>query len=192
MRSLLSSVAPEVGPALLGSVLTTRLDGGTTSVIITEVEAYASDDPASHSYRGRTRRNASMFGPPGTLYVYRSYGIHWCMNVTTGPEGEASALLLRGGQLTIGRAHATRRRGRTDHLTDGPGKLTQALGVTGDHDGLDLLDPSSPIQLLPGEPLPSIATPRIGITKAVDVPWRWVATGPVLSSLPDTETDEHD
>ena len=110
----------------------------------------------------------------------------------TGPEGEASALLVRGGQLTAGHAHAARRRGRDDHLTDGPGKLTQALGVTGDHDGLDLLDPSSPIRLKTGVRLPSTATPRIGITKAVDVPWRWVATGPVLSPFPDTETDEPD
>lgn len=192
MRTLLSAPAPEVGPALLGSVLTTTLRGHHTAVIITEVEAYASDDPASHSFRGRTRRNASMFGPPGTLYVYRSYGIHWCMNVTTEPEGEASALLLRAGELTAGREHAVHRRGRSDHLTDGPGKLTQALGVTGDHDGLDLLDPSSPIQLRPGSRLSSITTPRIGITKAVDVGWRWVATGPVLSPFCDTETDEHD
>ncbi|MEX1005258.1 MAG: DNA-3-methyladenine glycosylase [Acidimicrobiia bacterium] len=192
MRTLLSAPAPAVGPGLLGSLLTTTLGGRHTAVIITEVEAYASDDPASHSFRGRTRRNASMFGPPGTLYVYRSYGIHWCMNVTTGPEGEASALLLRAGELTAGREHAAHRRGRSDHLTDGPGKLAQALGVTGDHDGLDLLDSSSPIQLRPGERLSAITTPRIGISKAVDVPWRWVATGPVLSPLPDTETDEHD
>lgn len=190
MRDLLTIAAPEVGPALLGSLLTTTLDGRSTSVILTEVEAYASDDPASHSFRGRTPRNASMFGPPGTLYVYRSYGIHWCMNVTTGPEGEASALLLRAGQLYEGREHAERRRGRTDHLTDGPGKLTQALGVTGDHDGLDLLAPSSPVRLQPGTRLPSTATPRVGITKAVDVPWRWIATGPVLSPFPDIETDE--
>ena len=191
MRTLLTAPAPEVGPALLGAILTTTLAGQQTAVVITEVEAYASDDPASHSFRGRTRRNASMFGPPGTLYVYRSYGIHWCMNVTTGPEGEASALLLRAGELTAGHLHAERRRGRVDHLTDGPGKLTQALGVTGDHDGLDLLDPSSPIQLRPGIPLSAITTPRIGITKAVEVPWRWVATGPVLSRFADTETDEH-
>lgn len=192
MRALLCGAAPEVGPRLLGSVLTTTVAGLRTALIITEVEAYASNDPASHSYRGRTRRNASMFGRPGTLYVYRSYGIHWCMNVTTGPEGEASALLVRAGQLTEGRRHAERRRGRSDRLTDGPGKLTQALGVTGDHDGLDLLDTASPIQLQPGTRLPWITTPRIGITKAVGVPWRWVATGPVVSPFPDTETNEHD
>jgi DNA-3-methyladenine glycosylase len=184
VRTLLTAPAAEAGPAFLGSVLTTTLAGHRTEVIITEVEAYASDDPASHSFRGRTRRNASMYGPPGTLYVYRSYGIHWCMNVTTGPEGEASALLLRAGELTAGHEHAERRRRRTDHLTDGPGKLTQALGVTGDHDGLDLLDDASPIRLQPGTRLPSIATPRVGITKAVEVPWRWVATGPVLSPFP--------
>lgn len=191
MRALLSAPAPEVGPALLGSVLTTTLAGQDTAVIVTEVEAYASDDPASHSFRGRTRRNSSMYGPPGTLYVYRSYGIHWCMNVTTGPEGEASALLLRAGELIVGHEHAEGRRGRADHLTDGPGKLTQALGVTGDHDGLDLLDPSSPIRLQPGNRLTWITTPRIGITKATAVGWRWVATGPVLSPFPDPESDEH-
>ena len=192
MRDLLGAAAPEVGPALLGTILTTTLGGERTAVIITEVEAYASTDPASHSFGGRTLRNASMFGPPGTLYVYRSYGIHWCMNVTTGPEGEASALLLRAGVLIEGHEHAERRRGRPDHLSDGPGKLTQALGVTGEHDGLDLLDPAGPIRLRAGAPLSWTVGPRIGITKAVDVPWRWVATGPVLSPFPDTETDEHD
>ena len=190
MRALLGAAAPDIGPALLGSVLWSTLDGVRTAVVITEVEAYASDDPASHSFRGRTPRNASMFGPAGTLYVYRSYGIHWCMNVTTGPEGEASALLVRAGVLIEGREEAERRRGRTDRLADGPGKLTQALGVTGCHDGVDLLDPVSPIRLRSGPALPWKATPRIGISKAVDVPWRWLATGPVMSPFPDTEIDE--
>ncbi|MEX1044089.1 MAG: DNA-3-methyladenine glycosylase [Acidimicrobiia bacterium] len=136
MRGLLGAPAPEIGPRLLGSVLTTTLEGSEVSVVITEVEAYTSWDPASHSYSGRTARNVSMFGPPGTLYVYRSYGIHWCMNVVTGPSGEASALLLRAGVVLAGREAAVRRRGRETHLSDGPGKLTQALGVTGVHDGL--------------------------------------------------------
>lgn len=192
MRTLLTAPAPSIGPHLLGAVLTTNFAGGETSVVITEVEAYSSDDPASHSYRGPTPRNESMFGPPGTLYVYRSYGIHWCMNVTTGPAGEASALLLRAGHPLNGREVMVARRGRATHLADGPGKLTQALGVTGDHDGIDVLDPASPIQLSPGAALPWEATPRIGISRAVAVPWRWVAVGPVLSPFPETEIDEPD
>lgn len=185
MRSLLCAPAPEIGPRLLGSVITTAFEGAEVSVIITEVEAYTSTDPASHSYPGRTPRNASMFGPPGTLYVYRAYGLHWCMNITTGPVGEASALLLRAGVVQTGTETAVQRRGRETHLSDGPGKLTQALGINGAHDGLDVLDRTGPVLLKPGAPLDWVATPRIGISRAVDVPWRWVAVGPVLS--PDSE-----
>ena len=185
MKALLSRPAPDVGPALLGSVLRSTVDGCEVEVIVTEVEAYASDDPASHSFRGKTARNASMFGPPGTLYVYRSYGIHWCMNVTTGPEGEASALLLRAGYPIRGHDVIRRRRGRTDHLADGPGKLCQALGVSGELDGIDVFDPRSPVTIAPGTRLAYEVTSRIGISKAVDVPWRWVATGPVSWPAPD-------
>ena len=187
MRSLLTRPAPEVGPAILGCVLSTTIDGETTAVVITEVEAYTSDDPASHSFRGRTTRNASMFGMPGTLYVYRSYGIHWCMNVTTSPEGEASALLLRAGTPIAGREVMVRRRGRGDHLADGPGKLTQALGVTGDLDGADVLDDHGPVRLEPGRALAWETTPRIGISRAVDEHWRFVATGEVSSPGPAPE-----
>lgn len=179
MRTLLSRPAPEVGPALLGCLLRSTVDGTVVEVVVTEVEAYASHDPASHSFRGKTVRNASMFGPPGTLYVYRSYGIHWCMNVTTGPTGDASALLFRAGHPVEGLDEIRRRRGRSDHLTDGPGKLCQALGVSGDLDGIDLLDPRSPVTIGPGTKLAFEATRRIGISKAVDLPWRWVASGPV-------------
>ena len=187
MRGLLTRPAPEVGHAILGSVLSTTIDRETTAVIITEVEAYTSDDPASHSFRGRTDRNASMFGAPGTLYVYRSYGIHWCMNVTTSPKGEASALLLRAGTPVVGRDVMMRRRGRGDHLTDGPGKLAQSLGVTGALDGVDILDEHSPVRLERGAPLPWETTPRIGISRAVDKPWRFVATGEVSSPRPAPE-----
>ncbi|MDX1449839.1 MAG: DNA-3-methyladenine glycosylase [Acidimicrobiia bacterium] len=186
MRSLLQLPAPDVGPRLLGSVLRSTVEDRHVTVVLTEVEAYSADDPASHSYRGRTPRNASMFGPPGTLYVYRSYGIHWCMNVTTGPEGEASALLLRGARIVEGEEVVRARRGRDDHLTDGPGKLCQALGVTGDHDGIDVLDPDAEITLYPGTQPAWKATPRIGISRAVEVPWRWVAVGPVSLPAPDT------
>lgn len=185
MRDLLGRPAPEVGPALLGSRLRSTIGGASVEVVVTEVEAYTSDDPASHSYRGRTSRNASMFGSPGTLYVYRSYGIHWCMNVTTGPAGEASALLLRAGVPVFGDEVIRRRRGRDVHLTDGPGKLCQALAVTGEFDGIDLLDPAAPCRLLPGTPQRWEAGPRIGITKATERPWRWVVTGPVSLPAPD-------
>lgn len=148
-----------------------------TEVVLTEVEAYMGDrDEASHAFRGETPRNRSMFGPAGTLYVYRSYGIHWCMNVVTGPPGLAHAVLLRGGIPTAGRETMAVRRGRSDHLTDGPGKLCEALGVTGAHDGTSVFE--GPVRLLAGE-LPDsmrvVATPRIGITKAAHHPWRFVA-----------------
>ena len=167
----------EVAPALLGARVVTRFEGRRTEVMLTEVEAYGGPaDPASHAYRGRTPRNGSMFGPPGTLYVYRSYGIHWCMNVVVGAEGDAQAVLLRGGDIVAGRTTIERRRGRADQLTNGPGKLCQALAVTGDHDGSSVT--AGPVRLRPGE-LPAgstvVATPRVGISRAVDRPWRFVA-----------------
>ncbi len=186
MRDLLDRPAPEVAPLLLGAVLTTTIEGATTAVAIVEVEAYTSTDPASHSYRGPTRRNASMFGRPGTLYVYRAYGIHWCMNVTVGPDDDASAILLRAGVPLIGHEVMVQRRGRTDRLCDGPGKLSQALGVSGEHDGLDVLG-EGPVRLEAGRLLPHRRTPRVGITRATDRLWRWVASGPVTSPGPDGE-----
>ena len=166
-----------VARALLGMTVVTRFDETETAVMLTEVEAYAGDlDPASHAYRGRTQRNESMFGPAGTLYVYRSYGIHWCMNVVTREPDVAHAVLLRGGIPITGEMAMAQRRGRTDHLTDGPGKLCQALGVDGSHDGTSVLD--GPVRLV-ASGLPEDAavttTPRIGISKAVAHPWRFVA-----------------
>jgi DNA-3-methyladenine glycosylase len=168
-----------VAQRLVGCRIRTTFHGRTTEVMLTEVEAYAgADDPASHAYRGRTARNAAMFGPPGTLYVYRSYGIHWCMNIVVGEEGLPHAVLLRGGEVTRGGATIERRRRRHDHLTDGPGKLCEALGVTGAQDGTSVLD--GPVRLIPGD-LPTnrtlLATPRVGISKAVEEPWRFVAVG---------------
>ena len=192
MRDLLAAAAPEVAPLLLGSVLTTRVDGRETSVVIVEVEAYTTTDPASHSFRGPTTRNRSMYGAPGTLYVYRSYGIHWCVNISTGAAGDGSAVLIRAGAVRTGRDVMTERRGRRDHLCDGPGKLAQALGIDHSFDGTDSLDPSAPVRLTPGTPLRATRTPRIGISQAVDVPWRWVAVEPVLSPFPQTGTlDDH-
>ena len=123
-----------------------------------------------------TPRNRSMFGPAGVLYVYRSYGIHWCMNIVIGDAGDPSAILLRAGIPILGEDLMATRRGRGDHLTDGPGKLTQALGVTGADDASSVID--GPVRLMPGPRLEGSieATPRVGISKAVDSPWRFVLT----------------
>lgn len=167
----------EVAPRLIGWRFETTFQGETTAVILTEVEAYDQTDAASHSYRGPTRRTEAMFGSPGHLYVYRSYGLHWCVNIVTGPPGHGAAVLLRGGHPAEGREIMIRRRGRSDHIADGPGKLTQALGITGEHDGL-YLEPAGSVRLVPTDVAPTIlATPRIGITKATDTPWRFVAAG---------------
>jgi DNA-3-methyladenine glycosylase len=167
----------DAAPRLLGSTVTTSIGGLTVSVRLTEVEAYGGEsDPASHAYRGPTARNAPMYGPPGTVYVYRSYGIHWCMNVTVGALGDPAAVLLRAGTVVEGLDVVVERRKRTDHLTDGPGKLCQALGVDGSLSGTSV---GGAIRLTPGGSLEGgriHVTPRIGITKGVDRPWRFVLT----------------
>ncbi len=179
VTELLSGDVLDVAKALLGWTLESTVGGVTTSVTITETEAYAgADDPASHAFRGQTQRNRAMFECAGTLYVYRSYGIHWCMNVVVGEEGLPHAVLLRGGDPIAGHEEMVRRRGRTTDLADGPGKLCQALGVTGDLDGSDLR--TGPIRLgqsvgLAGRSIEQ--TPRIGISKAVERPWRFIAVG---------------
>ena len=171
----LSGPVDRAARRLLGCRLATDF-GGRVAVVIEEVEAYGgADDPASHAYRGRTARNSSMFGPAGTLYVYRSYGIHWCANIASGPAGRGEAVLIRGGRVAEGREAAVRRRGRADHLADGPGKLTQALAITGGHDGASVF--TGPVRLEPGpapDPASVHATPRIGISREVDRPWRFV------------------
>jgi len=175
LQVLLSGGVLEAARGLLGRRLRSEIGGEVCEVMITEVEAYGgADDPASHAYRGETPRTRVMFGPPGHLYVYRSYGIHWCMNVVTGPEGEASAVLLRGGMPVHGETMMVQRRGRPDHLTDGPGKLCRALGVTGEHDGGSLFE--GPVRILPGAPMTGavVATPRVGVGEAADRPWRFV------------------
>ena len=145
---------------------------------IVETEAYTADDPASHSFRGRTPRNAVMFGPPGRLYVYRSYGLHWCANVVTGVPGDGQAVLVRALVPVDGLdTMRSRRPGRRDRvLADGPGKLTLALAIVGTDDGVDLTAPSSPIRITDDgtpPPLVPLVGPRVGITKAVDTPWRF-------------------
>jgi DNA-3-methyladenine glycosylase len=160
--------------ALLGRLLVSTIEGVTTAVRIDEVEAYGGDDdPASHAHRGPTPRNRTMFGPPGTLYVYRSYGVHWCANIVVGPEGVPGAVLLRGGVPERGTDVMSSRRGRADHLTDGPGKLCCALGITGALDGSSVT--SGPVRVV-GAALPGVVrqTTRIGISRAVERPWRFV------------------
>jgi DNA-3-methyladenine glycosylase len=143
--------------------------------VIVETEAYRQDDPASHSFRGPTARTTVMFGPPGRLYVYRSYGVHWCANVVCEAEGRGAAVLLRALRPTHGLEAMRLRRGVDDdrRLCSGPGKLTQALGLSGAADGADL--GRLPFTLAaPGEPPGVAVTTRIGISRAVDRPWRFV------------------
>ena len=169
----------EVAPELIGATLLVDGVGGT----IVEVEAYDQDDPASHGFRGLTARTASMFGPPGHAYVYRSYGVHWCLNLVCAPAGRAEAALVRALEPTH-RLDAMRERRGLDApraLCSGPGKLCQALGVTRVQDGLALDEP--PFELLAREAEPELAVgPRIGITRAVEEPWRFgLAGSPFLS-----------
>jgi DNA-3-methyladenine glycosylase len=177
LGDILNSAPEEAAPRLLGTDLVSSVGGTEVRVRINEVEAYKGpDDPASHAYGGETRRNASMFRKPGTLYVYRSYGIHNCANTAAGPEGVGWGILIRGGVVIDGEGLAAMRRGRRNELANGPGKLCQALGITIDLNGTDLLDPSSIVRLAEGEsPGMIMATPRIGISKAIDLPWRFVS-----------------
>ena len=188
LRGLLGGDVLDVAPRLLGCRLATVFAGETTEIVINEVEAYGGvGDPASHAYRGRTLRNAPMYDEPGTLYVYRSYGIHWCANVVTGPKGEASAVLIRGGHPVVGIDRMRDRRGRSDHLADGPGKVCAALGITGDDDGSSLVD--GRVRLVAGasaERLVVETTPRIGISRATERSWRFVARTSDGSSLAPT------
>lgn len=185
LRTRLSRPAPEVAPELLGWRLTSDSTRGLVCVELTEVEAYdGSADPASHAFRGRTQRNSVMFGPAGHLYVYFSYGMHWCANVVCGPTGTASAVLLRSGRVTTGTALAQRRRGeraRDRSLARGPATLTQALGITGADNGDDLLTEGTLMLRPPVGPPPATtavsAGPRVGVTTAADLPWRFWLTG---------------
>jgi DNA-3-methyladenine glycosylase len=177
LGDVLSRAPEEAAPLLLGAHLVSVVEDEEVRVRIGEVEAYkGSEDPASHAYAGETPRNGSMFRQPGTLYVYRSYGIHNCANTAAGPKGVGWGILIRGGEVIQGESTAIRRRGRGTDLANGPGRLCQTLGITIDLNGTDLLDPTSTIRLEPGErPEIVMATPRIGISKAKDLPWRFVS-----------------
>lgn len=171
----------EVAPELVGATLLVDGVGGT----IVEVEAYHHEDPASHGYRGPTPRTASMFGPPGRAYVYRSYGIHWCLNLVCEGEGEASAVLLRALEPTHGLERMRERRGLDDErlLCSGPGRLCQALAVTREHDGLPLDAPPFELRARPRE-VEVAAGPRIGISRAAELPWRYGLVGSRFLSRP--------
>ena len=169
-REFFARSVHEVAPELIGVTLLVDGVGGR----IVEVEAYDQEDPASHGFRGPTPRNAAMFGPPGHAYVYRSYGIHWCLNFVCADVAVADAVLLRALEPTHGVEVMRGRRGVGDDrlLCAGPGRLCQALGVTRDHDGRALDEP--PFEVRARETEPEIAVgPRVGITKAAERPWRY-------------------
>lgn len=169
-RNFFARSVHDVAHELIGATLLVDGVGG----IIVEVEAYHQSEPAAHSYRGPTPRTMVMFGPAGVAYVYRSYGMHWCINFVCEPEGSAAAVLIRALQPTHGIATMRRRRGLEDEkaLCSGPGKLTSALAITNKHNGLPLTAP--PISVHARKLEPEITTgPRIGITKAVELPWRY-------------------
>jgi DNA-3-methyladenine glycosylase len=180
-RAFFARSVHEVAPELIGATLLVDGVGGT----IVEAEAYDHEDPAAHGYRGRTARNASMFGPPGQAYVYRSYGIHWCLNLVCEEEGSASAVLLRALEPTHG-IETMRARRNLDEvrlLCSGPGRLCQSLGVTREHDGLALDRGPFELHARAGEP-EVVAGIRIGITKAAERPWRYALAGSRFLSRP--------
>ncbi len=179
-RSFFARSVHEVAPELVGATLLVDGVGGR----IIEVEAYDHEDPAAHGYRGRSARNASMFGPPGRAYVYRSYGVHWCLNFVCEGEGTASAVLIRALEPTQGLEVMSSRRGISEPrlLCAGPGRLCQALAVTREHDGLPL--DRAPFELQSAGPVEIVSGPRIGITQAADRHWRYGEAGSKFLSRP--------
>jgi DNA-3-methyladenine glycosylase len=178
-RGFFARSVHEVAPELIGCTLFVEGVGGR----IVEVEAYAPDDPASHGFRGPTARNRAMFGPAGHAYVYRSYGVHWCLNLVCAGEGVAEAVLVRALEPTSGVERMRERRGLVAErlLCAGPGRVCQALAIGGEHDGLPLDRP--PFELRPAEqPVEVGRGPRVGITRAAELPWRYALSGsPYLS-----------
>jgi DNA-3-methyladenine glycosylase len=177
----LAAPVPDVARALLGACVVHESADGRVAVRLTEVEAYGGlTDPASHAWRGRTPRTEVMFGPAGRLYVYFSYGMHWCGNVVTGPDGEASAVLLRAGRVVDGEELARARRGprvADRALARGPACLMQALGLDRAAHGVDLLDGGA-VRLENGDPVDDVAAgPRVGVSREPDRPWRFWRPG---------------
>jgi DNA-3-methyladenine glycosylase len=184
-RSFYRRPVLDVAPQLLGAVL----EHGGVRLRITEVEAYdGANDPASHAYRGQTARNAVMFGAPGHVYVYFTYGMHYCMNLVCGPPGTAAAVLLRAGEIVGGREIAVARRPRSTvrDLARGPARLTQALGIGREHNGMDVASANSTLVVRRGSaPAAELirSGPRIGIAAAADRPWRfWLDGEPSVSA----------
>ncbi|WP_033324664.1 DNA-3-methyladenine glycosylase [Actinomadura atramentaria] len=186
-RAFFDRPVEEVAPDLLGRVLTHETPDGTVAARITETEAYAGPlDPASHAYRGRTPRVEVMFGPPGHAYVYFTYGMHYCVNLVCGPDGTASAVLLRAAEIVAGEDAAAARRPRSSvrDLARGPARLCQALGIVREHNGLDVCS-GGPLEISAGAPVDPAAVrtgPRVGVSGAKDVPWRyWIDGDPFVS-----------
>jgi DNA-3-methyladenine glycosylase len=180
-KAFFSRSVLDVAPDLIGATLLVNGVGGR----LVEVEAYHHTEPAAHSFHGPTPRNAVMFGPPGFAYVYRSYGIHWCLNFVCEPKGSASAVLIRAIEPTVGIAAMRRRRRLADErqLCSGPGRLCEALGITGADSGLSLTAP--PFEIFARASAVEITVgPRIGLTKAVDLPWRYGEKGSRFLSKP--------
>lgn len=188
-RDALARPVLTVARDLLGAVVAHADRDGVVAVRLTEVEAYAGPaDPASHAARGRTPRTAVMFGPAGHAYVYFSYGMHWCLNVVAGPDGEASAVLLRAGEVVEGLSLAVDRRpGATRRdLARGPARLTRTLGVDREQDGADLCTVDAALRLECGGPIAGDrmrSGPRVGVSVGTDSPWRfWLAGEPTVSA----------
>ena len=202
-REFFDRPSQEVAPDLLGCVLEHETAEGLVAVELTEVEAYAGEtDPASHSYRGRTGRNGVMFGPPGYAYVYFTYGMHFCVNVVCMPAGIPRAVLLRAGRVTAGEDLARRRRARwrseasqgsvlpARELARGPARLCQALAIDRTQNGLDVCSADGELRLRPADPalradgaIEVAVGPRVGVSAAADVPWRfWVAGDATVSA----------
>lgn len=188
-RDVFAASALEVAPRLLGGVLSHDTDAGLVALRITEVEAYVGDgvDPGSHAFRGPTRRNRVMYGPPGHLYTYFTYGMHVCANVVCSPDGVASAVLLRGGEIVEGEALARERRGSAvpvRELARGPARLVVAMGISLDDGGADLLGSPFGLQLAE-HPVVASSGPRTGVSGAgggLDFPWRyWIDGDPTVS-----------
>jgi DNA-3-methyladenine glycosylase len=186
-RAFFDRPSVEVAPDLLGCVIEHRTPDGAVGVRLTEVEAYQADgDPASHAFRGHTPRNSVMFGDPGFIYVYFTYGMHFCMNLVCAPAGTAAAVLLRAGEVVDGLELAAARRGGAAFrdLARGPARLTVALGITGADNGADTCAPSSQVRIRAAGPAGgrTLTGPRVGVAVGAETPWRfWLAGDPTVS-----------
>jgi DNA-3-methyladenine glycosylase len=190
-RAELAVDVPDAAVRLLGCTVESDTPDGPVAVRLVEVEAYrGADDPASHSFRGRTPRNAVMFGPAGHLYVYFVYGMHFCANITCMTDGDPGGVLLRAGEVVsdLGVAHARRPTARRPaDLARGPARLASLLGLTREANGLDVTDPASPVRLVAAPPVdPAVVRtgPRVGVAAGHDTPWRfWLDGNPAVSAF---------